>query len=497
LTQPEQLAAALERLDPRDRELLALSLRRRVPDEALGRLYDCAPAEVARRRTGAIDRLADDLGVKRGEDLGRILKALLEQETWDAVEGDAASKPAGAEFSPGERRSPSVSALTRDAEERSEPPEGEPRVYRLGADEADELPAVAPEPTASAVAVPEAVPDPAAPSPASVPADADAPPPAAADGDAPDPAPAEATDGAAIAPSEEPAPPLRAAPPQPVLEMLSDDAAPPDMPDDERHASRAVVMAAVGLAAVAGLIGFVGAKVFGGVDSTPQGGGGDGTRHFEPQERGPLGAVPFPSDPQSTSCYPTAYVRRKTTLYREPGGAKLIAIAAKTEWSSPRVLGVSSQREGWLAVTVPELPNGEVGWLPRAQVRVDCVRWSLHADLSKRLLYVRKDGRTVRKMTVAIGSREHPTPEGRFAVTDRLRVSDKNSPYGCCVLALSGHQTKLPDDWPGGDRLAVHATTDLASIGKPVSLGCMRSTGEQVRWLIETIPLGAPIFIRA
>jgi hypothetical protein len=190
-------------------------------------------------------------------------------------------------------------------------------------------------------------------------------------------------------------------------------------------------------------------------------------------------------------------VRRKTTLYREPGGRKLITIAAKTEWNSPRVLGVSSQREGWLAVTVPELPNGEVGWIQRSQARVDCVRWSLHADLSRRLIYVRKDGRTVRKLTVAIGSDEHPTPEGRFAVTDRLRVTDKNSPYGCCVLALSGHQTKLPDDWPGGDRLAVHSTTDTASIGKPVSLGCMRATSDQVRWLIETIPLGAPIFIRA
>ena len=31
---PEQLAGALARLDPRERELLALSLRRRVPDAA-------------------------------------------------------------------------------------------------------------------------------------------------------------------------------------------------------------------------------------------------------------------------------------------------------------------------------------------------------------------------------------------------------------------------------------------------------------------------------
>ena len=134
MIQPEQLAAALERLDPRDRELLALSLRRRVPDEALGRLYDCEPAEVARRRTGAIERLADDLGVKRGEDLGAVLKALLEPETWTAVEGGGAAKPAGAEFQPGERRSPSVAALTREASDErvAEPPEAEPRVYKLG-----------------------------------------------------------------------------------------------------------------------------------------------------------------------------------------------------------------------------------------------------------------------------------------------------------------------------------------------------------------------------
>ena len=82
-------------------------------------------------------------------------------------------------------------------------------------------------------------------------------------------------------------------------------------------------------------------------------------------------------------------------------------------------------------------------------------------------------------------------------MTDKLKVADKGSPYGCCVLALTGHQNKLPPDWPGGDRLAVHATTDLSSIGKPVSLGCMRSKPANVRWLIGTVPLGTPVFIRS
>ena len=41
------------------------------------------------------------------------------------------------------------------------------------------------------------------------------------------------------------------------------------------------------------------------------------------------------------------------------------------------------------------------------------------------------------------GARRHPTPIGRYAVTDRLLTGRSDSPYGCCALALSGHQTKL------------------------------------------------------
>jgi hypothetical protein len=37
----EQLVAAIRRIDAPERELLWLSLRRRVPDTALARLYGC------------------------------------------------------------------------------------------------------------------------------------------------------------------------------------------------------------------------------------------------------------------------------------------------------------------------------------------------------------------------------------------------------------------------------------------------------------------------
>src|SRR5215218_2248975 len=99
MIRPEQLAEALQRLEPRDREILSLSLHRRVPDEALARMYDYEPAEVSRRRAAAIERLADDLRVERGEDLGSVLKALLEPDTWSGIE-----PAAGREFAEPEAR---------------------------------------------------------------------------------------------------------------------------------------------------------------------------------------------------------------------------------------------------------------------------------------------------------------------------------------------------------------------------------------------------------
>jgi lipoprotein-anchoring transpeptidase ErfK/SrfK len=158
---------------------------------------------------------------------------------------------------------------------------------------------------------------------------------------------------------------------------------------------------------------------------------------------------------------------------------------------------VVRHRGDWIAVQAPELGNGELAWMPANRARIDCVRWSMQVDLSRRRLLVERNGSTVRRFEIAIGRRANPTPRGRFSVTDKLRVTDPGSPYGCCVLALTGHQTRLPASWPGGDRLAVHATRELSTIGKAASLGCMRVTSAQARWLIRTIPLGAPVFVRS
>jgi L,D-transpeptidase catalytic domain len=470
LIRPEQLADALDRIPPRDRELLSLSLRRRVPDEALGRLYECSPSEVARLRAHAIERLADEMELQRGEDLGAVLKALLEPDTWSQ-----AANTFGEEFAAGGSRS-RLAAVPL--------PEEEPEV--------EAPPALTPVPPPAELA-PKREAAPAKEAPGAEPAPAD---PAVAAAVTAEAAPAEAAPAEA-APGKAPAsPPAEPSSHDPIAEMLAERQR--EAPDPPR---RAVPMALVGLgiAALVGAAGIIGATQFGDNQRiTPRGtgGGGDGTRDFVPEKGGPL-AAPFPTEPGETACYSTASIHGSTVLYRQPGGRTRLRITPRTEWGSARILGVVSQRGDWLGVQASELKNGEIAWIPRAKTTLDCVSWSLHADLSKRTLQVRHNGHTVRKLNVAIGRKDNPTPKGRFTVTDRLQVTSTGSPYGCCVLALTGHQTDLPPYWPGGDRLAVHATNDESSIGQPVSLGCMRAESAEARWLINHIPLGSPVFVRS
>src|SRR5215208_4531098 len=161
----------------------------------------------------------------------------------------------------------------------------------------------------------------------------------------------------------------------------------------------------------------------------------------------------------------------------------------------PRARGHGPERAGRrLAVITSELPNGRAGWLDTGSgnLRFSRTRVTLDVDLSARELRVRGGGRVLRRMRVGIGARGTPTPTGRFAITDKLRGSDFSaSAYGCCILALSGHQTSLPRGWTGGDRLAIHE----GSTAGAVSTGCLHAAARDLVWLMRSVPLGAQITV--
>jgi len=180
-----------------------------------------------------------------------------------------------------------------------------------------------------------------------------------------------------------------------------------------------------------------------------------------------------------------------------PGGRTLTRAESSTEFGSRTVLSVARERGRWLAVRSPDLPDGRLGWVDRRSdaLSFDRTAYSITADLSRRNVELRRGDRVVERLPVAIGRPGSPTPAGRFAVTDKLDGADYGSYYGCCILALSGHQPNLPAGWQGGDRLAIHGTDAPGAIGTAASAGCLRAADAPLRLLMRRVPVGTPVRI--
>jgi hypothetical protein len=213
---------------------------------------------------------------------------------------------------------------------------------------------------------------------------------------------------------------------------------------------------------------------------------------FEPA----AASTPKPERPRPRG-HRLAVVRREVAISDRPGGPSTGTLGTTTQFGSPQVVGVAARRGGWLGVVTSERPNGQLAWVRRDDALVvRRTRWSLHADLSARSLTLRRNGRVVRRLSVAVGRPGSDTPTGRFAVTDKIPGSRYGAYYGCCVLALNGHQPNTPPGWTGGNRLAIHGTDSPATIGTAASAGCLRAADADLQVLMAKVPLGTPVFIR-
>jgi L,D-transpeptidase catalytic domain len=188
----------------------------------------------------------------------------------------------------------------------------------------------------------------------------------------------------------------------------------------------------------------------------------------------------------------------RIALRTRPGGRVVTHLGSKTEFGSPQTLAVAFKKGRWLAVRSPALGNRRVGWVDARAVALHLLRRRafLEVDLSRRELLVRQPRRVVRRISVAIGAPDTPTPSGEFYVTDKLRGAEFGPYYGCCILALSGRQPNLPRGWSGGDRLAIHGSP-TTTWGHAVSNGCLHANEPDLRYLMKIVPLGTRVVIHA
>jgi lipoprotein-anchoring transpeptidase ErfK/SrfK len=183
-------------------------------------------------------------------------------------------------------------------------------------------------------------------------------------------------------------------------------------------------------------------------------------------------------------------------LHDAPGGRVIERITDETVFGSSTRLSVVSVRGEWLAVSTETAGDRRRAWIRRSAVHLRDTGYRLVVSLSERTLELRSGTKVVFRTGVAVGSEAHPTPTGRFGVTDKLAGRRFGSVYGCCILAISAVQAKLPPNWPGGNRIALHGTNSPASLGQPVSTGCVRIGERPLRALMRNVPLGTPVIIQ-
>ena len=213
-----------------------------------------------------------------------------------------------------------------------------------------------------------------------------------------------------------------------------------------------------------------------------------------PQEAPRVGATP---EAQRERGNPVVWVRRgeKVDLYDRPGGKVMKRVGWETEFGSRTVFAVDHSHGRWAAVPTPYFENGRLAWIRLDPRRLGSgqVGWEIEVDLSDYQATLLLNERRVRTFGVSIGMPGAETPTGHFAVTDTFR-GNLNPAYGCCAVALTARQTRLPSGWLGGDRIAIHGTS--GPLGAAISHGCVRAPNDAVSELVDKVPPGTPVVIR-
>ena len=215
----------------------------------------------------------------------------------------------------------------------------------------------------------------------------------------------------------------------------------------------------------------------------------------------PAATSAAPTSSPAPTVEPARVVRADGPLsvHDAPRTAPTRSLPATTSFGTPTVALVTEvgrgADDGWLEVLLPVRPNGSTGWVREADVEVHEVSLAVHVDLEARELVVVDGEDEVLRTPAAIGDADHPTPTGRFYVTDKLETPDPDGAYGPYALGLSARSDVLTQFAGGDGQVGIHGTNAPGTIGQAVSHGCLRVPDEIVRELAHLLPLGTPVII--
>lgn len=167
-----------------------------------------------------------------------------------------------------------------------------------------------------------------------------------------------------------------------------------------------------------------------------------------------------------------------------------------TSFDGPAVVVVTEDHGPWLRVLVPVRPNGSEGWVRRTDVTLTTTTLHIDINIGQRRLTLYDRATAVFDTAVIVGKTTTPTPTGRFFISDTEKKY-AGSAYGPWILPLSGFSQVLDHFGGGAPALAIHGTNRPDLLGSAASNGCIRLPDDAITRLKDTVPMGAPVDIRA
>jgi hypothetical protein len=106
----------------------------------------------------------------------------------------------------------------------------------------------------------------------------------------------------------------------------------------------------------------------------------------------------------------------------------------------------------------------------------------------------------IKKYPVATGKYLGLTPEGKFRIVNKLRDPAWGGAGKYTPVRGGAPNNPLGRRWMGlsvggGGEYGIHGNSDPRSIGRFVSLGCIRMFNEDVEFIFEIVELGTPVWI--
>jgi lipoprotein-anchoring transpeptidase ErfK/SrfK len=150
----------------------------------------------------------------------------------------------------------------------------------------------------------------------------------------------------------------------------------------------------------------------------------------------------------------------------------------------------------WVKLRIPARPNGQIGWVQRADLGVfHITHQRVVVNRARLRLYFFSYGHLVWSAPVAIGKPSTPTPAGRFWIREKFPRLPRSSLYYPYAFGTADYSTLT--EWERGGVVGIHGPYGASASQIPgrISHGCIRLRIPDDNWLGQHLDVGAPLRI--